>query len=305
MLFWLRRCEAFAARGCTVYASARRLESMSDFKHSTVTPVQLDVTKDEDVKRVIEMIIDQHGRIDVVVNNAGVLAISVCPFLFSDANVVVVDQCSLSGPLADIPMNQFVDAYDTNVFGPVRVAKAVIPHMAAKRSGTIVNIGSVVGEAYVFSLTSFHAHTLTRNPPSPTPWSGAYASTKASLKSLSEVLEMECAPFGICVMHVAPGAVKSNIATNNQAKFWLPPDSLYKGWIDAIIRRMHQSQEPGTTETGVFADWVVGAALKPRPPRYIIVGAKSWVWVVFRWLPRTWVLRFMWSYFAGKPKTNA
>lgn len=165
MLFWLRRCEAFAARGCTVYASARRLESMSDFKHSTVTPVQLDVTKDEDVRRVIEMIIDQHGRIDVVVNNAGVLAISVCPFLFSDANVVVIDQCSLTGPLADIPMNQFVDAYDTNVFGPVRVAKAVIPHMAAKRSGTIVNIGSVVGEAYVFSLTSFHAYTHTQPPP--------------------------------------------------------------------------------------------------------------------------------------------
>ncbi|OBZ78692.1 NADPH-dependent 1-acyldihydroxyacetone phosphate reductase [Grifola frondosa] len=136
-------CEEFASQGCKVYATARKLESMEGFAHENIEQLKLDVTSDEDVHEVISTVIEREGRIDVVVNNAG---------------------AACMGPLIDISMDDIRRTYETNTFSIIRMAKAIIPYMAARKSGTIVNIGSVVGET-------------------PTPWSGVYASTKSAWSS--------------------------------------------------------------------------------------------------------------------------
>ncbi|GBE77557.1 hypothetical protein SCP_0104350 [Sparassis crispa] len=104
-----------------------------------------------------EKILEKEGRIDIIVNNAGVVS---------------------SAPLIDVPMELVLNTFNTNAFSVLRVARVVIPHMAERRSGTIVNISPIVGET-------------------PMPWSGIYASSKTCVTTLSEVLYMECMPFNI------------------------------------------------------------------------------------------------------------
>ncbi|KAG5654709.1 hypothetical protein H0H81_007465 [Sphagnurus paluster] len=118
-------CEEFARQGCKVYATSRRVETIGEFQSPHVEKLALDVTSNEDVASVVKHITDAEGKIDIVVNNAGYF----CPG-------ALIDQS-----LEDIQAN-----FDTNTFSVLRVAKAVIPLMAQRRSGVIVNIGSVVGE---------------------------------------------------------------------------------------------------------------------------------------------------------------
>ncbi|KAH9920523.1 oxidoreductase [Epithele typhae] len=252
-------CEEYASRGCTVYASARRLEAMDAFKQDNIHKVVLDVTKEEDVLRVVKTIIEKEGRVDVLVNNAGTLSV---------------------GPVIDVPMDIIERTYDTNVFSIIRMCKAVIPHMAARKSGTIVNISSV--GAYFA-----------------TPWGGIYGSTKAATHSLSDVLYMECTPLNISVVLVATGSVRSNISTTQLAAFpGLPEDSLYKRFLPDMLARISMSQEMDTMPTEVYARKVVGQSLKARPPRYLLLGGKTWTYALLKWLPRTAVLWLFWRMFS-------
>ncbi|KAI8983172.1 oxidoreductase [Trametes punicea] len=227
-------CEEYASRGCKVYATARRLEAMDGFKHP-VERLQLDVTDDKSVHEAVQTIIDREGRIDILVNNAGVLC---------------------TGPIIDIPMEEIQRAYDANVFSVIRMCKAVIPHMAARKSGTIVNISSI------------QAHI-------PTPWAGIYASSKAAMQSLTETLYMECTPLDISVVLVVTGAVRSNLAANRLRTFaGLPPDSLYTRYLPNILERTNMSQDADSIPTAEYARHVVDSSLKARPPRSIMLGAR-------------------------------
>jgi len=255
-------CEEFAAQGCKVYATARRIESMEGFTSPNIERLRLDVNNDESVREVVESIIAKEGKIDIVVNNAGVAS---------------------SGPVIDIPIESIRTAFDTNVLSIVRVSKAVIPHMAAQHSGVIVNMGSIAGDT-------------------PTPFGGIYSATKAGVKLLSETLYMECAPFNVHVVHISAGSVRSNIVNNVQFK--LPEDSIYAPWVDGIYRRINASQGPNALPTEVFAKKVVSAVTRSSPPRYISLGGNSTLFAVFNWMPRGWLLRFLWTKIAGKPKTD-
>ncbi|KAI0770927.1 oxidoreductase [Trametes elegans] len=247
-------CEEYAAQGCKVYATARRLEAMEGFKHD-VERLRLDVTSDEDVRSVVQTILDKEGRIDVLVNNAGVLC---------------------TGPVIDVSMEETQRAYDANVFSVVRLCKAVIPHMAARKSGTIVNISSVT--AYI-----------------PTPWAGIYASTKAALHSLSQTLYMECRPLGVAVVAVTTGAVRSNLAANRLATFaGLPAGSVYARFLPNIVERIALSQGADSMPTHAYARAVVGASLKARPPRELMLGGKTLLYRLLLLLPRTLALWFFW-----------
>jgi 1-acylglycerone phosphate reductase len=128
----------------------------------------------------------------------------------------------------------------------------------------------------------------------PTPWNGIYCSTKAAAYSLSEVMNMECRPFGISVMHVAPGAVRSNISNNAAALYTLPPDSLYKAYLPNIMKRLYVSQEPGSMPTKKFAEEVVSKALRASPPSYVLTGGFATSFWILKWLPRGLVLNLMW-----------
>lgn len=133
-----------------------------------------------------------------------------------------------------------------------------------------------------------------------TPWNGLYCASKAAVQSISDVLSMECKPFNISVLHVAPGGVTSNISTNSGSKYRLPETSLYQNFIPNIIQRIYASQSPTSMPTDVFAKKVVSQALRKSPPLYMSLGGNAWLFVIFKWLPKVWVLRLMWRVYSKK-----
>ena len=128
----------------------------------------------------------------------------------------------------------------------------------------------------------------------PTAWSGIYCASKAAVHSLSEVMNMECRPFGIKVMLVSPGSVKSNFGQNAEARFIPSPDSLYKRYLPNIIARIYASQGTHSMPTEEFAKDVVSKALKKNPPSYTMIGGFSAVIRILKWLPRSLVLTLSW-----------
>jgi len=256
-------CNEFARQGCKVYATSRKVESIADFPYSSVEKLALDVTSDEAVERVVKHIAEVEGKIDVVVNNAGL---------------------AFPGPLIDQAMEDVEVNFDTNTFAILRMAKAVIPLMAKRRSGVIVNIGSIVGEIA-------------------TPWNGLYCASKAAVQSISDVLRMECKPFNISVFHVAPGGIQSNLSANGSSRFSLPDTSLYTAFLPNIVQRIHASQAAGSMPTDVFAKQVVMNALRRNPPSYLSTGSNATLFAIFKWLPKAWVLWLMWKVYSKKLTT--
>jgi 1-acylglycerone phosphate reductase len=210
----------------------------------------------------------------------------------------------VTGPLVDIPLSQVEELYHANVFGLVRVTKAVAPHMASHKSGLIINIGSTVGVLCVLEIFCIcFASTDSWATLSPTPWSGIYASSKAAVHSLTNTFAMELKPFNIKVMLVAPGAVQSNIADHSTAAFKLPPDSLYKGYLASIMYRMEYSQKvPGSYTAARFAAVVVDKALRRRPPFYLTLAPPSFLFTIFGWLPTALVRFILGRYFVTPAK---
>src|SRR5437879_7011409 len=151
-------CE-LRARGHRPFATARRLESIADLASHGIDTVQLDVKDIASIHAAVRTVLDVAGRIDVLVNNAGV---------------------TIYGPLAEVPLESLRDVFETNVLGLAAVTQAVLPHMIDRRAGRIVNVGSVVGVL-------------------PTPFAAGYCATKRAVHMLSEVVRMEGQPFGIDV----------------------------------------------------------------------------------------------------------
>ncbi|CAA7265962.1 unnamed protein product [Cyclocybe aegerita] len=254
-------CEEFARQGCKVYATSRRIETIEVFGNESIERLALDVTSDEDVKKGLDYIVEKEGKIDVVVNNAGIIG---------------------AGPLAEQPLDFVKQVFDTNAFSILRVCKAVVPIMASRHYGTIVNIGSVVGEVS-------------------TPWNGLYCASKAAVHSISEVLSMELKPLGIFVLHVAPGAVQSNIAANGTSRFALAPGSLYTDFLAMIHKRINASQERNSMPSDVFARKVVANALrKGGPPQYMTLGGMAFLFSILKWLPRSWALAIVWKQYSQR-----
>ena len=109
---------------------------------------------------------------------------------------------------------------------------------------------------------------------------------------------MELKPFNISVLHVAPGAVKSNISSAGISRFALAPDTLYSDFISFIHKRIYASQGPHSMPTEDFARQVVTNALKKKPPRYMLIGGNSHIFALLKWLPRGLVLYYMWRLFS-------
>ena len=125
------------------------------------------------------------------------------------------------------------------------------------------------------------------------------------MHSLSDALYMECTPFNIAVVLVSPGSVRSNIAANQLGRVGLPPDSLYADYADAVLQKLHMSQTNSPMPTDAFARRVVGAALRPRPPRYMSLGGMARTSAFLWWFPRGWVLRLFWRLVGEGPRKTA
>ncbi|KAF5388504.1 hypothetical protein D9757_004602 [Collybiopsis confluens] len=256
-------CEEFAAQGCKVYATARDPAKMEGFSHPLIEKHVLDVTNDEDVRRVIQQIAEHEGKIDIVVNNAGTGA---------------------PGAILDQTIENIQKTFDINTFAILRVCKAVLPFMAKRKKGLFINVGSVVGDVFE----------------RPVPWNGLYSATKAATHMISEVLSMECRPFGIAVMNVVPGSVVSHISNNMTSNFSIPEDSLYSAFLPNMIKRIYASQAGNSMPSAKFAKAVVSKALSKHPPLRFAYGGNSTAFAIFRWLPRALVLGYMWRLYSKR-----
>ena len=166
------------AAGHIVYAVARRVELMASLAEDGIVPVRLDVTDDAALTALVARVIAEHGRIDVLVNNAGYGAL---------------------GAIEDVALAEARRQFDVNLFGLARLTQLVLPHMRANRSGRIINMSSMGGKVHV-------------------PLGGWYHATKFAVEGFSDALRLEVAPFGIQVIVIEPGAINTewhSVAADN------------------------------------------------------------------------------------------
>ncbi|KAI6019210.1 hypothetical protein EDC04DRAFT_2901846 [Pisolithus marmoratus] len=191
--------------------------------------------------------------------------------------------CDVSGPVAEATIEQIRNAFELNTFAALRVTNAIVPSMIKRREGLMINIGSIGGIVT-------------------TPWNTLYCAAKAALHSITEGLSMELKPFGIKVMLIAPGGVKSNISKNQALTFKLSPTSHYVEYEDRLIERMNLAARKDSTPTDVFAREVVANALATCPPPYLSLGSNTWKVYISQWLPRQYVLGRMYKMMVWKNK---
>jgi NAD(P)-dependent dehydrogenase (short-subunit alcohol dehydrogenase family) len=169
--------QKFAQRGCEVFGTVRNLASAVPLPG--VELVEMDVRDDASVRGAIAGIVARTGRIDVLVNNAGM---------------------NMMGAVEETAIAEAASLFDTNLLGILRTVQAVLPGMRAQRSGRIVNVSSVLGFL-------------------PAPYMGLYSASKHAVEGLSETLDHEVRQFGVRVTLVAPSYTKTSLDANSpQAK---------------------------------------------------------------------------------------
>jgi NAD(P)-dependent dehydrogenase (short-subunit alcohol dehydrogenase family) len=164
-----------AGRGFRVYGTSRR-PAARGADPGNVTILAADVTDDRSVKDAVATVLDREGRLDIVVNNAGM---------------------GIAGPVENTSIEQAKGQFEVNFFGALRVCRAVLPVMRKQRSGYIINIGSIGGLLAI-------------------PYQSMYSASKFALEGLSEALRMEVRPFGIRVVIIEPGDHKTALTENRQ-----------------------------------------------------------------------------------------
>lgn len=235
--FGLDAALAFARRGDTVVATMRnlaradRLREAAAAEELAIEIEQLDVVDDASVATGCAAVIERHGRIDVVVNNAGV---------------------GNSGPVETQDWDGARSLFETNFWGPQRVARQVLPAMRKQRSGVIINVSSISGRVPGVM------------------YAGMYSASKHALGALSEALATEVAPFGIRVVCVEPGFFATDITKNNI--------SLDEGAHPAYVadqewsRKFFESGVEGGADPAIVADLIVDAANDPDSALHRPVG---------------------------------
>ena len=234
--------------GYTVYAAARRTDRLEQLTPTGIHALTMDVTDDESMSSGIEKIIAETGRIDVLVNNAGYGSF---------------------GAIEDVPIDEARRQFEVNVFGLARLTQLVLPHMRAQRSGTIINISSIDGRFTTFLGGWYHA-------------------SKHAVEALSDALRMETAPFGIDVVVIEPGLIRtewSGIAANHLEE--TAEGSAYASQIKAVANSMRsESTNKRQSPPSVIADTVkkIVTARKPRT-RYVVGFAAKPLVTLRRLLP--------------------
>ena len=231
-----------ARNGYITYATMRSPEKDTSIKTAVqkeglpIRVVQLDVTDDNSVKNAIDHIISEAGRIDVLVNNAGY---------------------SLGGALEDLSMEEIKSQYETNLFGLIRVTQTVLPTMRKQRSGRILNISSGAG---IFGY----------------PGGSAYVSTKFAVEGLSESIAYELEPFGIKVILIEPGFIKTNFVMV-VAKKAQDPASPYSELMQRITASASELAKSAST-ADLVANVILDAASNPNPRLRYLAGkdVESW-----------------------------
>ena len=204
----------FARQGYRVFAGARNPNTVE--RHPGIVPKQLDVDVDASVQACVAEVLSEARAIDVLVNNAGV---------------------GLASAVELAPLDRVRAMFETNFYGAVRMMQAVLPSMRERRSGTVVNVTSVLGHL------TLGCH-------------GFYAATKFALAAVSESLAIEAQPFGIRVAIIEPGVILTPIWS--KAESVMPPDHSYTFALQRLMR-LFESQLDEGTPADVVAQAIYGA----------------------------------------------
>jgi NAD(P)-dependent dehydrogenase (short-subunit alcohol dehydrogenase family) len=162
--------EFLSEKGYIVYGTSR---NPKNYTSSTFKIIALDVTKTETITTAIKQVVAAEGRLDILINNAGV---------------------GITGPIEEIPEAEIKANFETNFFGPISVIKAVLPQMRKQQSGLIINITSIAGYMGL-------------------PYRGIYSASKGALEIITEAFRMEIKDFNIEMTNIAPGDFATNIAS--------------------------------------------------------------------------------------------
>lgn len=211
------------------------LKSISENKKIPLRFAQLDVTDDNSVKNAMETIYNESGKIDILVNNAGY---------------------GLTGAFEDLSIDEIKNQFETNVFGLIRMTQAVLPIMRKQKSGLIVNISSIGGRVGFPAVS-------------------AYVSTKFAVEGLSESISYEVEPFGIKVILIEPGAIKTNFFNSSiSAKKSQDPNSPYISLMKGLEEGLKRMVESGTSPEYV-AKIVLDAVINTNDPKLRYLAGKD------------------------------
>jgi short-subunit dehydrogenase len=234
-----------AKNGFLTYATMRSLDKSKDIKSLAekeklpLKIAQLNVTDDRSVKNAIQSITDESSRIDVLVNNAGY---------------------ALFGAFEDLTMEEIKAQYETNVFGVIRMTQAVLPIMRKQKSGIIVNISSAVGRYGV-------------------PGESIYVSTKFAVEGLSESMAYELEPYGIKVVLVEPGVIRTSFFNSRVvAKKSQDPNSPYSHLMQNVDTSFKHKMEDGSS-ADVVAKAVIEAVTSENQSLRYLAGKDVETWI--------------------------
>ena len=250
---------ALAKQGHKVYAAARRVERMEPLREWGIVPIQMDVTDEASMRQGVQTLLDREGRIDVLINNAGY---------------------GYFGAVENVPMDDARNQLEVNIFGLARLCQLVLPAMRKQHSGRIINIASVAGKSVIY-------------------YGGWYHVSKYAVEALSDALRIEMQPFGIDVVIIEPGAIKTNwgiIAADHLAE--TSKDTAYAetgAMMAQNLRGMYESSS--ISEPSVVRKAICRAVNACRPRTRYRIGYLSTTIVFSHWLlPTRWwdhIMRMM------------
>lgn len=251
-----------AGRGHTVFASARRLDSIADLEGRGCKLLELDVTDDGSMRAAV----DQVGSIDVLVNNAGY---------------------GLQGPFEETSLDEIRRQFETNVFGAVALTQLVLPRMREQRRGRVVNISSMGGRITLPGGAFYHA-------------------TKHALEAISDVARFELKPFGVDVIVIQPGLIKTRFGDTAVATVE-GETGPYASYNESLKRVLDSAYSGPLAKAGVGPEAVaktIGRAIESRRPktRYVVPPVTMGILLARRVLPdRLWDLAVGTTYERPKP----
>jgi NAD(P)-dependent dehydrogenase (short-subunit alcohol dehydrogenase family) len=227
---------SLAREGYFTYATMRDLEKADTIKKVAqdenlhLKVIELDVNNEDSAENAIKSIIDEKQRIDVLVNNAG---------------------CGIWGTVEDVSIEEFREQFETNFFSVVRMIQKVAPVMRKQGTGDIVNISSVAGRIGF-------------------PVSTAYISSKFAIEGLSESLRYELGPFGVNVIIIEPGVIKTNFFDSMKIAKKVDENDTYKEITEKVISGVKMMAEMGTPPKEV-ANVIINSIKQENPlPRYVV-----------------------------------
>ena len=240
--------ELLLERGYRVIAASRQLKAMQDLKAQGATVLALDISSDVSRKEVAAQVMSQAGVPDVLVNNAG----------FGEI-----------GPLETMPLDQARAMFEVNVFGLMDFTRLFLPAMRRQRRGRIINISSIAGR---FA----------------TPCAGWYGASKFALEGLSDALRLELHQFGVRVVLVEPGLIRTNfLAKATQSIQQAQCDSVYGPMMARVNSEWHEGYGSGSSAE-IVAKTIEQAIIEINPKARYFCGHRSESLVAKRFLP-TWI----------------